>query len=614
MNLIKISNLSASVKPSTRNPTLTHTILDTLLQRCRSLSHFNQIVSQMIITGFLDDTFAAGKLLKFSTDSLFIPLTHSHRIFTHIRNPNGFVYNTMMRAHVQRNNPEQALLVYKLMRGDSVGPDTYTYPLLLQSCSQRLAEFQGRLIHGHVFKVGFDSDVYVQNTLINLYAVCGKLGDARQVFDESPVLDLVSWNSMLAGYVSSRNVEEARKVFDEMTERDLVSWTALISCYEQNEMHEDALKKFKEMVFNGVLVDEVVLISALSACAHSLVVKMGQLIHGLAIKVGIELYVNLQNALIHMYLKCGEFAKARSLFDSMPRKDTVSWSVMISGYAQRDKFADALALFQDMQNDGFEPDDSILVSAISACTHLSALDRGVWIHDYIRKKSLKINVILGTTLIDMHMKFGSVENAIKVFNELEEKGVSTWNALILGLAMNGMVKESLETFSEMKECGILPNEITFLAVLGACRHMGLVDEGRRHFDSMVEDHGIKPTVKHYGCMVDLLGRAGKLREAEELIDSMPMAPDVSTWGALLGACTKYEDNVMGERVGRKLIEFQPDHDGFHVLLSNIYASRGDWNDAHEVRGTMRKHRVVKMPGCSMIEANGIVHEFSTPSD
>ncbi|CAN1219400.1 Pentatricopeptide repeat-containing protein At2g22410, mitochondrial [Linum perenne] len=583
MNLIKISNLSASVKPSTRNPTLTHTILDTLLQRCRSLSHFNQIVSQMIITGFLDDTFAAGKLLKFSTDSLFIPLTHSHRIFTHIRNPNGFVYNTMMRAHVQRNNPEQALLVYKLMRGDSVGPDTYTYPLLLQSCSQRLAEFQGRLIHGHVFKVGFDSDVYVQNTLINLYAVCGKLGDARQVFDESPVLDLVSWNSMLAGY-------------------------------EQNEMHEDALKKFKEMVFNGVLVDEVVLISALSACAHSLVVKMGQLIHGLAIKVGIELYVNLQNALIHMYLKCGEFAKARSLFDSMPRKDTVSWSVMISGYAQRDKFADALALFQDMQNDGFEPDDSILVSAISACTHLSALDRGVWIHDYIRKKSLKINVILGTTLIDMHMKFGSVENAIKVFNELEEKGVSTWNALILGLAMNGMVKESLETFSEMKECGILPNEITFLAVLGACRHMGLVDEGRRHFDSMVEDHGIKPTVKHYGCMVDLLGRAGKLREAEELIDSMPMAPDVSTWGALLGACTKYEDNVMGERVGRKLIEFQPDHDGFHVLLSNIYASRGDWNDAHEVRGTMRKHRVVKMPGCSMIEANGIVHEFSTPSD
>ncbi|CAN1784536.1 Pentatricopeptide repeat-containing protein At5g66520 [Linum perenne] len=388
----------------------------------------------------------------------------------------------MMRAHVQRNNPEQALLVYKLMRGDSVGPDTYTYPLLLQSCSQRLAEFQGRLIHGHVFKVGFDSDVYVQNTLINLYAVCGKLGDAR------------------------------------------------------------------------------------------------------------------------------------SLFDSMPRKDTVSWSVMISGYAQRDKFADALALFQDMQNDGFEPDDSILVSAISACTHLSALDRGVWIHDYIRKKSLKINVILGTTLIDMHMKFGSVENAIKVFNELEEKGVSTWNALILGLAMNGMVKESLETFSEMKECGILPNEITFLAVLGACRHMGLVDEGRRHFDSMVEDHGIKPTVKHYGCMVDLLGRAGKLREAEELIDSMPMAPDVSTWGALLGACTKYEDNVMGERVGRKLIEFQPDHDGFHVLLSNIYASRGDWNDAHEVRGTMRKHRVVKMPGCSMIEANGIVHEFSTPSD
>ncbi|CAI0551823.1 unnamed protein product [Linum tenue] len=563
----------------------------------------------MVITGFLGDTFAASRLLKFSTDSLFVPIAHSHRIFTHVRGPNGFICNTMMRAHVRRNRPEQALLVYTLMRDGDVAADTYTYPILLQSCSQRLAEVEGRLIHGQVIKVGFDSDVYVGNTLINMYAVCGCL-------------------------------EEAAKVFDEMPERDLVSWSALVSCYEQNERYDEALRKFKEMVVDGVLVDEVVLITVLSACTHLVVAMTGQLIHALAIKAGIELYINLQNALIHMYsicgelvaaeklfssgctldliswnsmisgyLRCGEVEKARSLFDSMPQRDTVSWSVLISGYAQRDRFADALALFQDMQLEGIQPDETVLVSVISACTHLSALDQGAWIHAYIRKKQMKVNVILGTTLIDMYMKFGSVPNAMEVFRAMEEKGVSTWNALILGLAMNGFVKESLATFSEMKECNIVPNEITFLAVLGACRHMGLVEEGRRHFDAMSRKHGIEPTIKHYGCMVDLLGRAGKLTEAEELIANMPVPPDVSTWGALLGACKKHGDNVMGERVGRKLVDLQPEHDGFHVLLSNIYASKGSWDNVHEIRGMMRQHGVIKTPGCSMIEVKGTIHEF-----
>ncbi|CAI0551821.1 unnamed protein product [Linum tenue] len=563
----------------------------------------------MVITGFLGDTFAASRLLKFSTDSLFVPIAHSHRIFTHVRGPNGFICNTMMRAHVRRNRPEQALLVYTLMRDGDVAADTYTYPILLQSCSQRLAEVEGRLIHGQVIKVGFDSDVYVGNTLINMYAVCGCLGDARKVFDESCALDSVSWNSMLAGYVSSGHLEEAAKVFDEMPERDLVSWSALVSCYEQNERYDEALRKFKEMVVDGVLVDEVVLITVLSACTHLVVAMTGQLIHALAIKAGIELYINLQNALIHMYLRCGEVEKARSLFDSMPQRDTVSWSVLISGYAQRDRFADALALFQDMQLEGIQPDETVLVSVISACTHLSALDQGAWIHAYIRKKQMKVNVILGTTLIDMYMKFGSVPNAMEVFRAMEEKGVSTWNALILGLAMNGFVKESLATFSEMKECNIVPNEITFLAVLGACRHMGLVEEGRRHFDAMSRKHGIEPTIKHYGCMVDLLGRAGKLTEAEELIANMPVPPDVSTWGALLGACKKHGDNVMGERVGRKLVDLQPEHDGFHVLLSNIYASKGSWDNVHEIRGMMRQHGVIKTPGCSMIEVKGTIHEF-----
>ncbi|KAL5853847.1 hypothetical protein ACOSQ3_008965 [Xanthoceras sorbifolium] len=673
----KLSHLTTPIKSSFNpkpifKPTINLSILVDYLQKCQNFKQFTQILSQMILTGFITDTFAASRLLKFSTDSLpFVDINYCYRIFTHFENPNGFIFNAMMRAYIQRNSPQKAMYLYKVMLNSNVGVDNYTYPLLVQACAWRLSVFEGRLVHGHVFKVGFDFDVYVNNTLINMYAVCGNLNDARKLFDESLSLDSVSWNSILAGYVNARNVEEARYIFDRMPERnviasnsmivlfgrtgnvseacrffsempkkDLVSWSALISCYEQNEMYEEALVTFRRMNDHGVMVDEVGVVSVLTACARLAVIVTGKLIHSLVVKIGVESYVNLQNALIHMYsscgeiayaeklfcagynldliswnsmisgyLKCGSIEKAETLFDNMTEKDVVSWGAMISGYAQHDRFSDSLALFLEMQLESIMPDQNILVSVISACTHLAALDQGMWMHAYIRKNGLKINAIIGTTLVDMYMKLGRVENALDVLHEMEEKGVSTWNALIFGFAMNGLVDKSLDMFFEMKKCGVVPNEITFIGVLGACRHMGLVDEGYRHFNSMIQEYRIEPNVKHYGCMVDLLGRAGMLKEAEKLVESMPISPDVATWGALLGACKKHGDHEMGERIGRKLVELQPDHDGFHVLLSNIHASKGKWDDVLEIRGTMVQRGVVKIPGCSMIEANGTVHEF-----
>ncbi|XP_038696997.1 pentatricopeptide repeat-containing protein At1g08070, chloroplastic-like [Tripterygium wilfordii] len=562
------------------------------------------------------------------------------------------------------------MYLYKLMMKNNVGPDNHTYPILAKACALRFAEFEGKLIHGHVLKTGFESDVYAQNTLISMYSVCGNVIDALKLFDESPVLDLVSWNSILAGYVHVGDVDEAKYIYDRMPERnviasnsmiglfgssgyvteacrlfenmpkkDLVSWSAMISCFKKNEKYDAALVKFIEMIGNGITADEVVVVSVLSACEHLKAAEAGKLIHGLAVKVGVDSYVSLQNALIKMYsscgeimaaeclfnggylldqiswnslisgyMKCGSVEKAKALFDSMPVKDIVSWSAIMSGYSQHTRFSETLSLFQEMQVNRISPDETTLVSVISACTHLAALDQGKWIHVYLRKYGLKINVKLGTTLIDMYMKCGCVENALDVFDGMEEKGISTWNTLIRGLAMNGLVYKSLHLFSEMKKHAIVPNEITFVAVLSACQQMGLVDEGRRHFKSMIEELGMKPNVKHYGCMVDLLGRAGFLKEAEQLIERMPMSPDVETWGALLGACRKHGDNEMGERVGRKLVELHPDHDGFHVSLSNICASKGNWNDVLEIRGTMMQN-MVKTPGCSMIEVNGTIHEF-----
>ncbi|KAL2928042.1 hypothetical protein RDABS01_023036 [Bienertia sinuspersici] len=548
----------------------------------------------------------------------------------------------------------------------NISPDNYTYPILIQACALQFTEIGGTEIHGHVLKIGFGSSVYVRNTLINMYALCGCIKDARQVFDESPVLDSVSWNSMLEGYVRSEDIEaakelydlmpekgiiaansmivlfgklgrvvEARQFFDEMREKDKVSWSALISCYEKNEFYCEALSLFEEMVAGDILLDEVVLVSVISACTHLNAIQEGRRIHGLAIKIGVNSCLNLSNACIQMYARCGDLMGAEnifygshnldkiswnsmisgyvkcgflhsawSVFENMPEKDLVSWTSMISGYAQHNLISETLKLFQEMQQKGISPDEVVIATVISACTNLAALDIGKSLHSFIRKKGFKMNGILVTTLIDMYVKCGCVENAVEVFHEAEEKEVSVWNAIILGFSMNGFAERALELFSEMKKCRVVPNEITFTGVLGACRHMGLVDEGQRHFNSMVREHGIEPNVKHYGCMVDLLGRAGYLKEAEQLVMSMPMQPEVTTWGALLGACRKHGDIIMGERVARKLIELHPENEGFRVMLSNVYASKGDWNDVLETWQKMGQYGTEKTPGWSLVERNG----------
>ncbi|KAK4743547.1 hypothetical protein SAY87_001548 [Trapa incisa] len=344
MNLARLNKIHTTIKStldcklSKSNPTISLSILESRFLLCGSLKQFHQIVAQMILTGYLKDAYAASRLLKFSTDSLFIPVDHSLKIFTRLENSNGFTWNTMMRTLLQRkNSPLDAIFLYKSMLKEIVDPDNYTYPILVQAATLRVNELEGKQMHGHVLKLGYDSDVYVQNTLISMYSVCGNMKSARDVFDESPELDSVSWNSILAGYVQMGDVQKAKQVFgkmpkrntiasnsmialfgkmglvsdachlfNEMDEKDVVSWSALISCYEQNRMFEEALNMFKGMCVSGVELDKVVLVSVISACAHLSSGETGKSIHGLAMKLGIESYVNLQNALIAMYSKCEE--------------------------------------------------------------------------------------------------------------------------------------------------------------------------------------------------------------------------------------------------------------------------------------------------------------------
>lgn len=314
-------------------------------------------------------------------------------------------------------------------------------------------------------------------------------------------------------------------------------------------------------------------------------------------------------AMVFGYAKLGKIAVARSIFDQMTDKDLVCWSAMISGYAESDQPNEALKLFNEMHLLGVKPDQITMLSVISACANMGARDQAKWVHIFVDKNGFHQILSIRNALIDMYSKCGSLVDARTIFDETAFKDVITWTSMITGFAMHGNGRSALAVFDHMISEGVKPNGVTFISLLYACSHAGLVDEGRRIFESMIQDYRLEPKHEHYGCMVDLLGRARLLQEALEFIESMPFAPNVVVWGSLLGACRIHGDVKLGELVARRLLELDPNHDGAYVLLSNIYAKASRWEDVREVRNLMKNKGVIKEAGFSWIELNGHVHEF-----
>ncbi|PON70026.1 DYW domain containing protein [Parasponia andersonii] len=386
----------------------------------------------------------------------------------------------------------------------------------------------------------------------------------------SLVMDVFVRNSVIQFYSVCREMGYARRVFDESDELDVVSWNSMINGYARNGYISEALNLFDKMPMRND-------------------VSWNTVLGGL--------------------VKFGFLDDAYSLFMEMPRRTLISWVVMISGYAQNGRPKEALALFRNMLSLDLDSSSAILVSVLSACSQLGALDHGNWVYSYIQRKRVMFDSILSAALIDMYAKCGTIDLAMQVFNSSKKKCVSTYTAAISGLAMNGRSKEALMLFEHMKAEGISPDTISYIAVLSACSHEGWIDKGFHYFNSMLDVCGIRPQLDHYACMVDLLGRAGLLKEAERLITSMPIKPDSAIWGALLGACRVHANAEMGRRVGNLVIQCDQNHDGRYILLSNIYAESMRGEDAEEVRKTMRKRKIKRVPGCSLIEVDGVVHEF-----
>ncbi|XP_058075686.1 pentatricopeptide repeat-containing protein At1g08070, chloroplastic [Magnolia sinica] len=588
----------------------THPTLSLLSTSSKSLQTLKQIHSHFIKTGLHHSPFSLTKLLESCALTPDL-LSYALLVFDSIQEPNHFIWNTIIRGLALGPSPITAVHFYIRMLLTGTHPNSYTFPFVLKACAQAAAAArEGKQVHAHVLKLGLESDAFVHTSMINMYARNGELDDAYQVFDLSSMRDPVSFTALVAGYFLCGYLDDAHQLFDKMPARDTVSWNAMISGYAQSGRFEEALDFFQEMLRSKVEPNESTMVSVLSSCAHTGSIELGNWVRSWIENHGLESNLRLVNAFIDMYAKCGDLETARAFFDGICRRDQISWNVMIGGYTLSSQYKEALALFREMQFSNQEPNDVTILSILPACTHLGALDLGKWIHAYIDKNmSNTANSALYTSLIVMYAKCGSIESAQQVFNAMEVKTLASWNAMISGLALHGHADKALALFSRMTDEEIQPDDITFVGILSACSHAGMVEMGRQCFNSMIQDYKISPKLHHYGCLIDLLGRARLFDEARALMNKMEMKPDGAIWGSLLAACRVHSNVELAEYVADHLLELEPENPGVYILLSNIYAGAGRWEDVAKIRTRLNDKGTKKEPGCTSIEVGSTVHEF-----
>lgn len=401
----------------------------------------------------------------------------------------------------------------------------------------------------------------------------------------------------------------AQGIFSQIQNPNIFTWNTMIRGYAESSNPRPAVVLHHHMVINNVKSDSHTYPFLLKAIAKLIDVKEGEKVYCIAMKNGFESLVFVQNALVHFYGACGRADSAHKLFELMSEKNLVAWNSVINGYALNSRPNETLTLFREMRSDGVKPDGFTLVSLLTACAELGALALGRRAHVYMFKVGLDKNLHATNSLLDFYAKCGKIKEAERVFDEMEEKSVVSWTSLIVGLAVNGFGARALELFKKSEEEGMVLSEITFVGVLYACSHCGMVDEAFAYFERMEKEFGIIPKIEHYGCMVDLLGRAGLVKQAYEYIQKMPLPPNAVIWRTLLGACSIHGHLTLGQIARDKLKMLEPKHCGDYVLLSNLYASERRWGEAHKVRRIMLKEGVKKMPGHSLVELGNCIHEF-----
>ncbi|CAO2836307.1 unnamed protein product [Amaranthus hypochondriacus] len=476
------------------------------LKNCSSLKHIHQLHGFLLSTGLYHDNFLLSSFIE--ACSRFNLSHHAYSVFNQKFLPSIFLYNTIIRAlSLNHNSSQEAIFLFNNIRVVGLFPDSYSFPFVLKAVS-KVSDFNaGKKIHGQIIKCGFEWNIHGTIAIVQMYSSCAGVEDARKVFDKmSTSKDVALWNAMIAGYAGAGDMDNALELFDSMTDRNVISWTTMITGYVHVNQPKEAIKIFQGM--QGIEVDEVAVLAALSACAD-----------------------------------CG------------------------------------------------------------------ALELGERIHDYIDKRGLHKTIPLNNALVDMYLKSGDVEKALQIFESMQCKNVVSWTTIIVGLAYHGLGKEALEMFSRM-ESASRPNDITFIGILSACSHVGFIELGSLYFNSMTSKYGISPKIQHYGCMVDLLGRAGRVKEAVDLVKRMPFNANAAIWGSILAAARMHQDPSIAAEALVHLSKLEPENSGNYALVSNTYAAAGCWSEARLVRKTMRSSGLYKFTGESSIELNDCIRSFA----
>ncbi|XP_062188569.1 pentatricopeptide repeat-containing protein At1g71490-like [Phragmites australis] len=509
-------------------------------------------------------------------------------------------YNFLISACLSHGLPRHALAAYQEMAENAVLPDAFTYPSVLRACADCGDLAFGRAVHVRAADAGMDGHLFFQNALVSMNAKCGDLVAARRVFDGMGERDVVSWNSIISGYAAAGQWREAVELFRSMraegADVNSVTWNTIAGGFIQMHDYRAAIGLIREMVQGGAGVDFVTLVIGLNACSRAGWLRLGKEIHGLAVRMHCNGIENVSNAVITMYARCKDMERSLMLFRMLRCPGLVTWNTMIAGFALSDDAEEASRLFREMVCSDVQPNYVTVVTYLALCARVANLQHGRELHTHIIKHGFKGYRLLWNSLIDMYSKSGRLLVAQNVFDTMDDRDMISYTSMITGYGMQGKGTVALRIFNQMIDSGIMPDDIIMVTVLSACSHSGLVPEGEELFDKMVSSYGIKPQMEHYSCMVDLYARAGLLEKAEEMLNQTPFPATSTMWAALVGACHERGNIIIGERSARRLLEMRTENAGHYVLIANMYAAAGCWNELATVRKLMRDLGVTKAPG------------------
>ncbi|GAB4860152.1 hypothetical protein Ancab_011630 [Ancistrocladus abbreviatus] len=579
-------------------------------------------------------------------------ISEAVRAFADLQEPNEVSFTAMMGGLAETEKVEEALEIFKLMHQKRICIDSVSLSSILGVCARGgsgesgfshwndslFAKVHGQLIHCLAIKLGFENDFRLNNSLLDMYAKNSDMGSAESIFYHVSVPNTVSWNIMIAGYGQNYQIEKAlelvermefsgfepdkvtfinmlsacikagdialaRQVFDKMACPSLSSWNAILSGYSQIENHREAIMLFREMQFRNIKPDRSTLAIILCSCAGMGLLDSGKQVHAVSLKSAFHGDMYVGSGLITLYSKNGRMDKAMVVFDKLPELDIVCWNSMIAGFSSHSMDKEAFAFYNTMRGRDMSPTQFSYSTLLSFCAEQSLSSQGRQIHAQILKVGYVNDVFVGSALIDMYCKCGDVDGARQFFDMMPSRNTVTWNEMIHGYAQNGYGDQAVHLYHYMITLGEKPDDVTFIAALTACSHSGLVDEGLKIFEAISVEHKMEPLLDHYTCIIDALGRAGRLHEAELLISSMPCKNDPVIWEVLLSSCRVHTDVPVARRAADKLFSLNPQNPTPYVLLANVYSSMERWDDARAIRELMSDKNLGKNAGYSWIEYN-----------